>query len=85
MYLYKQVKFMDHEQPNNDFGGIAAYDEDKLLFVICGECGGVFEPEDVTIIKKYDNWVDLSETIVGDDDERDDDWDYHGPFGRSNY
>lgn len=73
MYFYKQVKFTDHKIENTYQGGIAAYDGDKLKFVICGECGGVFEPEDIEILKEYDTWVDLTEAIVGDDHEWDDD------------
>lgn len=74
MYFYKQVKFSEELTGEKDiFGGIAAYDGDKLKFVICGECGGVFEPEDIEILKEYDTWVDLTEAIVGDDHEWDDD------------
>jgi len=75
MYFYKQVKFVDRETGDTYLGGIAAYDGDKLLFVICGECGGVLEPEDVEILKEYDDWMDLTEAILGDDtdDETEDD------------
>lgn len=83
--IYKQVKFTDNEIEHSYIGGIAAYNGDKLQFVICGECGGIFEPEDIEILEEYDTWVDLTEAIVGDDHERDDDWDYHVPFGMSNY
>lgn len=82
---YKQVKFKDDEMVNSYLGGIAAYDGDKLMFIICGECGEVLEPEDIEILEEYDTWVDLTEVIVGDDHERDEDWYYHGPFGRDNY
>ena len=33
-------------------GGIAVYDGDTLINVICGCCGGVFEPEDVKILEE---------------------------------
>ena len=56
----KQVKFKDNE--DNIFGGILTDDGN----IICGECGGLLEPEDFEIIEIYDFWVDLSDTIIGD-------------------
>lgn len=56
----KQVKFKDNE--DNIFGGILTDDG----CVICGECGGLLEPEDFEIIEIYDFWVDLSDIIIGD-------------------
>ena len=75
MYFCKQVKFTDREIGDAYLGGIAAYDGNKLQFVICGECGGMLEPEDVEILKEYEDWMDLTEAIIGDDndDETDDD------------
>ena len=32
-------------------------------FVICACCGGVFEPDEVEILKVFDFWVDFSEWI----------------------
>lgn len=46
-------------------GGIAVYDGDTLINVICGCCGGVFEPEDVKILERYEYWVNVSDEIIG--------------------
>lgn len=72
--FYKQVKFVDNTLPAEEqeiLGGIAAYkqedenEEPELLFIICGCCGGTFEPKEVEIITTYDDWVNLTDTIVG--------------------
>lgn len=66
-----QVKIWDYGN-GNYLGGIAYRDE-----FICGCCGGVFDinkiyesapdtlEEDPIIV--YDNWVDISQDICGDD------------------
>lgn len=72
--MYQQVKFevinpdLINEDEENIFGGIAIIgDSDGTITnVICGCCGGVFEPEDIKILERYDRWVDLTETIIGD-------------------
>ena len=72
--MFEQVRFQivnpDMTDIDNDiYGGIAEYteieDEKILLRVICGCCGGVFEPEDVKILERY-SWVDISDEIMGD-------------------
>lgn len=61
----KQIKFYDIEN-NSHHGGIELDNGD----VICGCCGGLLEKDDEgTTWKKlieYENWIDLSETICGD-------------------
>ena len=58
----KQIKF--HEVGENiEIGGILLDDGN----IVCGCCGSLFEPEDVEIIKEYENWIDLSEEIKGDE------------------
>ena len=58
----KQVKF--HEIGEDiEIGGILLDDGN----IVCGCCGSLFEPEDVEIIKEYENWIDLSEEIKGDE------------------
>ena len=72
--MYQQVKFevinpdFINEDEENIFGGIAIinYNDDTIIEVICGCCGGVFEPKDIKILERYDKWVDLTETIIGD-------------------
>ena len=55
-----QVKFHEIGR-DREIGGILL-DDGKI---ICGCCGGLFEPKDVEIIRKYAYWVDLSEEIKG--------------------
>lgn len=75
--MWQQVKIqvnnpdlMD-EDSDNIFGGIAEYIEDDvtgdavLVRIICGCCGSEFEPDDVIILERYHDWMDLTETIVG--------------------
>lgn len=72
--MYQQVKFevinpsLINEDEENVFGGIAIIDDDgkTITNVICGCCGGVFEPTDIKILERYDDWTDLTEAIVGD-------------------
>ena len=73
--FYKQVKFVDNTLPTEEqeiLGGIAAYKQEnenkepELLFVICGCCGGTFEPDEVEIITTYHDWMNLTEAIVGE-------------------
>lgn len=68
--MYQQVKFevINPDSGENVFGGIAIVnDRDKTITnVICGCCGSVFGPEDIRILERYNNWVDLTETIIGD-------------------
>ena len=68
--MCKQVRFrivIDDIGTTDDeiLGGIGIYDEDTLINVICGCCGGMFEPEDVEILETYHSWVDLVDTIIG--------------------
>ena len=67
---YVQVTFT---QPTNDcvdsdkpFGGIARYEHNRLIHVICGCCGNVYSPDDVQIIRKFDDWLPISEEIIGE-------------------
>jgi len=72
--MYQQVKFeiinpdFINEDEGNIFGGIAIIGDSKgtIINVICGCCGGVFEPTDVKILERYDDWMDLTKAIVGD-------------------
>lgn len=70
--MCQQVKFevinpdLINEDEGNIFGGIAIVNGGTITNVICGCCGSVFEPEDIKILERYDDWMDLTETIVGD-------------------
>ena len=58
----KQIKF--HEVGEDiEIGGILLDDGN----IVCGCCGSLFEPEDVEIIREYEDWIDLSEEIKGDE------------------
>lgn len=43
-------------------GGIMVDDK----YIICGCCGGVFEVDEVTIIKSL-AWINISDAILGDE------------------
>ena len=72
--MYQQVKFavINPDLINSDddrtiFGGIALVNDDGTITnVICGCCGSVFEPEDIKILERYNDWMDLTEVIIGD-------------------
>ena len=63
-----QVKFWDYDNHEWCYG--IAYGEE----IICAECGGIFEIDEVieygkeevtTPIHEYDTWIDLSSEIYG--------------------
>ena len=63
-----QVKFIETTDVVDDphwIGGIAYQD-----YVICGECGGIVDLEDIADIVELP-WVDITDGIVGDDDDLD--------------
>lgn len=54
------------ESTKEQNGGIAFYDDyNHLQGVICGCCGGIFEANEVTIIRTLD-WLSISEEIIGE-------------------
>lgn len=55
--MSKQVKFVDEKL--NVLGGIEL-DDGRVL---CGCCGSIFEPDEISIITRYDTWVNLTEEI----------------------
>ena len=59
MYV-KQIQFKDDE--DNIFGGILVNNE----YIICGCCGSIFEKKEVTILKAFENWVNISNEIIGE-------------------
>ena len=67
---FKQVRFIAPdvdtiESTKDELGGIAVYEYDKLKYVICGCCGGYFEPDDVKILRVYE-WLPISDEIKGE-------------------
>lgn len=63
-----QVAFVDewndNDEPDMDMviGGIAYGNE-----IICGECGSIVDLEDVAALYIFNDWVTISEEILGDD------------------
>lgn len=55
----KQVLFRDEE--NNLCAGIRLEDGR----ILCGCCGGILEPEEITIVKVFKDWVNISNAIAG--------------------
>lgn len=54
-----QVLFRDEE--NNLCAGIRLEDGR----ILCGCCGGILEPEEVTIVKVFSGWVNISDAVAG--------------------
>ena len=54
-----QVLFKDGE--HNLFAGIRL-DDGRVL---CGCCGVIFEPEEITIVKVFGHWGNIANTIAG--------------------
>ena len=63
--MYKQIAF-NLKDGEDIIGGIGLFNENKLVEVICGCCGSTFKPNEVTLISTYNNWVDLTDTILSD-------------------
>lgn len=62
--ITKQVKFVDVYE-HTIHGGILIT-EGNDQYIICGCCGGVFEIEDVEIVEEFPNWIDISDSIIGE-------------------
>lgn len=62
--IAKQIKFRDDE--NAIHGGILVKENSNDGFVICGECGCIFDLDDITIITTYEYWVNLESEIIGE-------------------
>jgi transcription elongation factor Elf1 len=62
MVMIKQVRFRYRFGEGEVLGGIQLENGN----VICGCCGGVFEPDEVEIIEVFDHWVDISDEIIGE-------------------
>lgn len=59
-----QVIFMDNE--GNVQAGIWNQNRDEI---ICGCCGATIESGDFVLLHIYDEWLNISDEIYGDDDE----------------
>ena len=55
----KQVKFIDD---GNILGGILLDTGE----IICGCCGGIIESDEAEIIEIYDDWINISDAIIGE-------------------
>jgi len=55
----KQVLFVDPNENDPHMGILIDHD-----YIICAECGGVFEADEVLIIKTYDFWVNFENEIA---------------------
>ena len=71
--IAKQIKFRcpysdTIERTKERLGGIAIYSDDTAKepeYVICGCCGGIYRPDEIVILRKYD-WLPISEEIIGE-------------------
>ena len=62
--LTRQVRFRSLDD-DAYFGGILIEDG-KNSYIICGCCGSVFEMDDIAEIQEYENWVNISDEIIGE-------------------
>ena len=62
--MNKQVIFMDNE--GNIYSGIWNQDRDEI---ICGCCGATIESGDFVLLLIYDEWLNITDEICGDDGE----------------
>ena len=71
--VYKQVKFrvpnVDTVECKKDALGGIPNNENELdktpKYIICGCCGGLFEPKDFEIVRVLE-WLPISEEIMGE-------------------
>ena len=63
--MNRQVIFMDSE--GNVCSGIWNQDRDEI---ICGCCGGTIESGDFVLLHVYDEWLNITDEICGDDGEK---------------
>ena len=59
----KQVRFY-LEGENVLYGGILVEDGNDS-YVICGCCGSIIEMDDIEEIDEFENWIDISNEIIG--------------------
>ena len=62
--MNKQVIFMDSE--GNIYSGIWNQGRDEI---ICGCCGATIESGDFVLLHIYDEWLNITDEICGDDGE----------------
>lgn len=55
----KQVLFVVPDDNDPHMGILIDHD-----YIICAECGGVFEADEVFIIQTYDSWVNFEDEIA---------------------
>ena len=60
--MNKQVIFMDNEGTVQ--AGIWNQDRDEI---ICGRCGAIIESGDFVLLHIYDEWLNITDEICGDD------------------
>ena len=61
----KQIRFRCVNEDDTNLGGILVKDGEKS-FVICGCCGGVIRMDEIEKIQEYEDWVDISDEIIGE-------------------
>jgi len=62
--MIKQCKFIDDD--GEVCGGILCDFDNGDKYIICGCCGGIFDPNEVEVLEIYDYWVSLSDEIIGE-------------------
>lgn len=62
--MNKQVIFMDNK--GIVYSGIWSQERDEI---ICGCCGGTIKSGDFVLLHVYDEWLNITDEICGDDGE----------------
>lgn len=66
---FDQIKFSAISWEHGiEHGGIAMYDTDGVLnYVIDCVDGTCYYPDEISILSHYNNWIDISDAVVGDE------------------
>ena len=62
--ITKQVRFRGIGEES--FQGGIMVDDGSSIYVICGCCGGIYEMDDIEEINEFENWINISDEIIGD-------------------
>ena len=62
--MVQQCKFIDDEE--NILGGIYCKFDNGDEYIICGCCGGIVDPSEVTVVEIFSDWINISDEIKGE-------------------
>ena len=63
-----QCKFKTNFWSPSYIGGLAfRAEDDALMYVVDGDDGDIYYPDEIKELVEFDDWIDISETVLGDD------------------